>query len=40
MSAIDNRTMRRFVLMAATNRLDGLREALIREGRFDVQLAA
>jgi transitional endoplasmic reticulum ATPase len=39
MSAIDQyRAMRGFVLMAATNRLDGLDEALIREGRFDVKL--
>jgi ATP-dependent 26S proteasome regulatory subunit len=27
-----------FVLMAATNVLDGLDEALIREGRFDIQI--
>jgi transitional endoplasmic reticulum ATPase len=39
MSAIDHyRTVRGFVLMAATNRLDGLDEALIREGRFDLKL--
>ncbi len=39
MSAIDHyRAIRGFVLMAATNRLDGLDEALIREGRFDVKL--
>jgi transitional endoplasmic reticulum ATPase len=39
MSAIDHyRAMRGFVLMAATNRLEGLDEALIREGRFDVKL--
>ena len=39
MSAIDHyHAIRGFVLMAATNRLDGLDEALIREGRFDVKL--
>jgi transitional endoplasmic reticulum ATPase len=39
MSAIDHyRAIRGFVLMAATNRMDGLDEALIREGRFDVKL--
>jgi transitional endoplasmic reticulum ATPase len=39
MSAIDHyRAARGFVLMAATNRLDGLDEALIREGRFDLKL--
>lgn len=39
MSAIDQyRAIRGFVLMAATNRLDGLDEALIREGRFDIKL--
>jgi transitional endoplasmic reticulum ATPase len=39
MSAIDQyRTISGFVLMAATNRLDGLDEALIREGRFDVKV--
>ena len=39
MSAIDHyRAVRGFVLMAATNRLDGLDEALIREGRFDLKL--
>ena len=39
MSAIDQyRSMSGFVLMAATNRLDGLDEALIREGRFDIKL--
>jgi len=39
MSAIDqNRTINGFVLMAATNRLDGLDEALIREGRFDMKV--
>ena len=39
MSAIDHyRAIRGFVLMAATNRLDGLDEALIGEGRFDVKL--
>ncbi len=39
MSAIDHyRAIRGFVLMAATNRLEGLDEALIREGRFDVKL--
>ena len=39
MSAIDHyRAINGFVLMAATNRLDGLDEALIREGRFDVKV--
>jgi transitional endoplasmic reticulum ATPase len=39
MSAIDQyRTGSGFVLMAATNQLDGLDEALIREGRFDVKI--
>jgi transitional endoplasmic reticulum ATPase len=39
MSAIDQcRALDGFVLMAATNRLDGLDEALIREGRFDVKV--
>ena len=39
MSAIDQyHTVSGFVLMAATNRLDGLDEALIREGRFDVKV--
>lgn len=39
MSAIDHyRAIQGFVLMAATNRLEGLDEALIREGRFDVKL--
>ena len=39
MSAIDQyRTISGFVLMAATNRLDGLDEALVREGRFDVRV--
>ena len=39
MSAIDQyRTISGFVLMAATNRLDGLDEALIREGRFDIKV--
>jgi transitional endoplasmic reticulum ATPase len=38
-SAIDHyRAISGFVLMAATNRLDGLDEALIREGRFDVKV--
>ena len=38
-SAIDQyRTISGFVLMAATNRLDGLDEALIREGRFDIKV--
>jgi transitional endoplasmic reticulum ATPase len=39
MSAIDqHREISGFVLMAATNRLDGLDEALIREGRFDIKV--
>ncbi len=39
MSAIDQyRPISGFVLMAATNRLDGLDEALIREGRFDIKV--
>jgi transitional endoplasmic reticulum ATPase len=39
MSAIDHcRALDGFVLMAATNRLDGLDESLIREGRFDVKV--
>jgi len=39
MSAIDHyRSMSGFVLMAATNRLEGLDEALIREGRFDLKV--
>jgi transitional endoplasmic reticulum ATPase len=39
MSAIDQyRAISGFVLMAATNRLDGLDEALIREGRFDIKV--
>jgi transitional endoplasmic reticulum ATPase len=39
MRAIDHyRAIRGFVLLAATNRLDGLDEALIREGRFDLKL--
>ena len=39
MSAIDQyRTISGFVLMAATNRLDGLDEALVREGRFDIKV--
>ena len=39
MSAIDQyRGVSGFVLMAATNRLDGLDEALIREGRFDIKV--
>ena len=39
MSAIDQyRGISGFVLMAATNRLDGLDEALIREGRFDIKV--
>ena len=39
MSAIDQyREISGFVLMAATNRLDGLDEALIREGRFDIKV--
>jgi len=31
-------TIRGFVLMAATNRVDGLDEALVREGRFDIRV--
>ena len=39
MSAIDQyRGVNGFLLMAATNRLDGLDEALIREGRFDINV--
>ena len=39
MSAIDQyRGISGFVMMAATNRLDGLDEALIREGRFDIKV--
>ena len=39
MSAIDQyREISGFVMMAATNRLDGLDEALIREGRFDIKV--
>ena len=39
MSSIDHyRSISGFVLMAATNRLDGLDEALIREGRFDLKV--
>jgi transitional endoplasmic reticulum ATPase len=39
MSSIDQyRAISGFVLMAATNRLDGLDEALIREGRFDIKV--
>jgi ATP-dependent Zn protease len=39
MSAIDQyRSFSGFILMAATNRLDGPDEALIREGRFDVKI--
>lgn len=39
MSVIDQyRAINGFVLMAATNRLDGLDEALIREGRFDIKV--
>ena len=38
-SAIDHyRSISGIVLMAATNRLDGLDEALIREGRFDLKV--
>jgi transitional endoplasmic reticulum ATPase len=39
MSAIDQyRGISGFVLMSATNRLDDLDEALIREGRFDIKV--
>ncbi|HKS72277.1 MAG TPA: ATP-binding protein [Terriglobales bacterium] len=39
MSAIDHyRAIRGFVLVAATNRFEGLDDALTREGRFDVKL--
>jgi transitional endoplasmic reticulum ATPase len=39
MSAIDQyREISGFVMMAATNRLDDIDEALIREGRFDVKV--
>src|SRR5208282_1669928 len=39
MTAIDHyHAISGFVLMAATNRLDGLDEALIREGRFDIKV--
>jgi transitional endoplasmic reticulum ATPase len=39
MSAIDQyRGISGFLLMAATNRLDGLDDALIREGRFDIKV--
>jgi transitional endoplasmic reticulum ATPase len=38
-SAIDQyRAMEGFVLLAVTNRLDGLDDALIREGRFDLKV--
>jgi len=38
-SAIDQyHTISGFVLMAATNRVDGLDEALVREGRFDIRV--